>query len=67
MMGLRLSEGVPLSRLSQLAGTSDWPFTSQQIEPLISEGWLSLENDQLIANFEGRLRLNYMLQALLAS
>ena len=67
MMGLRLSEGVPLSRLSQLAGTSDWPFTRQQIEPLISEGWLSLENDQLIANFEGRLRLNYMLQALLAS
>ena len=67
MMGLRLSEGVPLSRLSQLAGMTDWPFTRQQIEPLISEGWLSLENDQLIANFEGRLRLNYMLQALLAS
>ena len=67
MMGLRLAEGVPLSRLRELTGADKWPFAKQALDDFISEGWLALSDERLIATFEGRLRLNYILKTLLAS
>lgn len=66
MMGLRLAEGVPLSRLTRLAGQTDWPFSQTALAPFIEQGWLSLEHDTLTASLEGRMRLNYILEKLLA-
>lgn len=65
MMGLRLAEGVPLSRITRLTGRTDWPFTQDALTPFIESGWLTLEGDHLAASFEGRIRLNYILQKLL--
>ena len=65
MMGLRLAEGVPLSRITRLTGRTDWPFDKQALAPFIEAGWLSLNGDHLSASFEGRIRLNYILQKLL--
>lgn len=68
MMGLRLAEGVPLSRLSALQDTSvGWPFDASYIEQFVEAGWLDVTKTHMKASFEGRLRLNYILQALLAS
>ena len=65
MMGLRLSEGVPLSRLQHLTSHQNWPFAPADLAPFIEQGWLSLTDDYLSASFEGRLRLNYILGRLL--
>ena len=65
MMGLRLAEGVPLSRITRLTGRTDWPFDKQALAPFIEAGWLSLDGDHVSASFEGRIRLNYILQKLL--
>jgi len=68
MMGLRLAEGVPLSRLSAVQDTSaGWPFDAGCIQQFQDEGWLEVTPTHMKASFEGRLRLNYILQALLAS
>ena len=67
MMGLRLAEGVPLARLTRLTGRTDWPFDKEMLAPFIAEGWLSLSDDRLSCSLEGRMRLNYILQSLLAS
>lgn len=66
MMGLRLAEGVPLSRITRLTGQSEWPFAPDTLTPFIEAGWLRFDNDHLSASFEGRIRLNYILQKLLA-
>lgn len=65
MMGLRLAEGVPLSRLQARTGLADWPFDQEVMARLIEAGWLRCDEDVLAASFEGRLRLNYILQSLL--
>lgn len=67
MMGLRLAEGVPLSRLTALTGRKTWPFAEDALDDFIKEGWLTLSENRLCASFEGRLRLNYILKTLLAS
>ena len=66
MMGLRLAEGVPLSRITRLTGARDWPFSQDALTPFIAAGWMRLDGDHLVATFEGRIRLNYILQKLLA-
>ena len=66
MMGLRLAEGVPLSRVTALTGRKDWPFDTAKLTPFIEQGWLHFDGTHLAASFEGRVRLNYILQALLA-
>ncbi len=66
MMGSRLAEGVPLSRLEALAGA---PWTTI-LDPaardrLIEVGLLVDDPDRLIATDSGRQRLNGILRALL--
>ena len=66
MMGLRLAEGVPLSRLRNLCGITDWPFDRQAVSSFIEAGWMTITDDVVRLNLEGRLRLNFILQELLA-
>lgn len=60
LMGLRLTEGVPLQRLRELGVDTDhWPSRDQ----LIADGLL-LQDEKLKATAKGRLLLNAVLQAL---
>ncbi|MBB6253574.1 radical SAM family heme chaperone HemW [Nitrospirillum iridis] len=64
MMGLRLAEGVSLSRLAaEGAGLS--PVNPAAVERLTRHGFLTRDNDRLVATPEGRQRLNGVLAALL--
>ncbi|MGZ9097235.1 MAG: radical SAM family heme chaperone HemW [Micavibrio sp.] len=67
MMGLRLSEGVPLARLEHESGkTSDNFFDPKKIKSLCDEGYLSMANDHITATAAGRQRLNALLSYLVA-
>lgn len=67
MMGLRLSEGVPLARLEFESGkTSDTFFDPKKIKSLCDEGYLSMANDHITATAAGRQRLNALLSYLVA-
>ena len=67
MMGLRLQEGVPVSRLSNELG-NDWQtiITPHRLSAMVDEGMLVFDNDRLIATPEGAQRLNGLLSYLLA-
>ena len=67
MMGMRLKNGVPLSRLQAHLGLTSWPFAPDLVSPLTEAGWLTITDDVCRASDEGRLRLNYLLGRLLAS
>lgn len=66
MMGLRLTEGVPLARLSDELG-GDWQavIAPKKIEAMIDEGMMTRNNDILIATPQGMQRLNGLLSYLL--
>lgn len=66
MMGLRLAEGVPLSRLRTLCDFADWPFEKQAVSSFIDAGWMIITDDVMRLTLDGRLRLNFILQELLA-
>ena len=57
MMGLRLAEGVSLTRLSE----TDITLDDLWVERFITENWLIQKDGQLIATAEGRQRLDYIL------
>ena len=61
MMGLRLAEGVCLSRLSRSSIRLDETW----VKRFISENWLCQKGDRLIATSEGRQRLDYILGQIL--
>jgi oxygen-independent coproporphyrinogen-3 oxidase len=67
MMGLRLSEGVPLSRIERLGGR---PFADivapRRLTRLVDGGFLTLAGDRLVATATGRAVLNTLLGELLA-
>jgi oxygen-independent coproporphyrinogen-3 oxidase len=63
LMGLRLSEGVSLSRFERLAGQ---PLEATRLDGLIGQGLLTREGDRIAATPEGRLVLNGVLGRLLA-
>ncbi|PWR22535.1 coproporphyrinogen III oxidase [Zavarzinia aquatilis] len=67
MMGLRLTEGVPVARLERIGGA---PFHTliapRRLERLIAGGFLTLENGTLTATARGRAVLNTLLGELLA-
>jgi len=63
LMGLRLEEGVSLSRNERLTGTALPP---QRIAALIGEGLLIRDGDRIAATAQGRLVLDALLARLLA-
>ena len=65
MMGLRLSEGVDLTRLAAAGDTTrDSVIDRRRLEPLLAGGFLQQDGAQLKATPAGRLRLNAVLAAL---
>ncbi|GAB5388119.1 MAG: radical SAM family heme chaperone HemW [Alphaproteobacteria bacterium] len=67
LMGLRLSEGLPLGRLSSEAGT-DWQdlISADRVTMACEEGLLTASDTHLTATATGRQRLNALI-AFLAS
>ncbi|MGV8997591.1 MAG: radical SAM family heme chaperone HemW [Parvibaculaceae bacterium] len=63
LMGLRLSEGVSLSRFERLAGS---PLEATRLSGLVSQGLLTRDGDTIAATADGRLVLNGVLGRLLA-
>lgn len=66
MMGLRLSEGVPLARVAAETGRplADW-IDPARLEGLIRHAMLEWRGDVLVATRDGRERLNAVLSRLL--
>lgn len=66
MMGLRLSEGVPLSRIETETGRplETW-VDPGRLESLLRHGMLERRGDSLVATTDGRERLNAVLASLL--
>jgi putative oxygen-independent coproporphyrinogen III oxidase len=66
VMGLRLREGVDLSRLQAIAGQSlDQLLELEALDRLIADGLLERRGRQLAATAAGRQRLNALLAAIL--
>ncbi len=63
MMGLRLNEGISLSRFETLRGKS---ISSDKLIHLQQDGFLKRQDDRLIATPKGRMVLNGVLKELLA-
>ncbi len=66
MMGLRLSEGIPLARLRQETGLPlEDSFDPSVITDLVDAGYMELSGQTMRATKEGRQRLNAVLSLLL--
>ena len=66
LMGLRLAEGVPLSRIEAVAGRPAGElFDRETLRLLTGEGYLSFDAHRLVATDAGRQRLDGMLALLL--
>ncbi len=65
MMGLRLVEGVSRKRLEEIAGQNVERLFSRSLATLIEGGFLTLDEEHLVATAAGRQRLNAVLTALL--
>ncbi len=66
MMGLRLAEGIPRSRLEAFAGRGVEEMFGASLPRLVQGGFVTLEGERLAATAAGRQRLNAVLAALLA-
>ncbi len=66
MMGLRLVEGVPRTRLERVLGGALEARFATALPALIEGGFLVLDEARLAATPVGRQRLNAVLAALLA-
>lgn len=66
LMGLRLSEGVPESRLIDETGKGFEALNPDRLGALVDEGYLACRDAILRATPEGRLRLNTVLGYLLS-
>jgi len=62
LMGLRIDEGVSLTRYAELSGEA---LNANELAYLIDDGLLSREGDRLKATYEGRLVLNSVTETLL--
>jgi oxygen-independent coproporphyrinogen-3 oxidase len=62
LMGLRTDEGVSLQTYQEICGKK---LDKTRIKSLIEDGFLTLENDHLIATQKGRFLLNAVTEALL--
>jgi putative oxygen-independent coproporphyrinogen III oxidase len=66
MMGLRLAEGIPLSRFVAETGEEmSACLDPARLERLVAGGFLSVTGDRLLATADGRQRLNAVLGELL--
>ncbi len=66
LMGLRLTQGLSLARLTEETGlTLDEAYSNEALMTLEREGLLMRSETHLIPTFEGRLRLNSVIQYLL--
>ncbi len=68
LMGLRLSEGVPLARLETESGGRQWQeiISAEKRAALEGEGYLCDKDPQILrATTPGRLRLNLLIETLL--
>ncbi len=63
LMGLRLTEGISLSRYRALSGTA---LDSARLRPLVSSGFLTCTDDRVAATPAGRLVLNRVIAELAA-
>ena len=63
MMGLRLNEGISLSRFEILRGKN---IAGDKLIHLQQDGFLKRQGDRLIATPKGRMVLNGVLKELLA-
>ena len=60
MMGLRIEEGLSLSRIEELRGAK------LSIDPdLVEAGWLEIDGDRLRATRKGRMVLDALTRTLL--
>lgn len=66
MMGLRLSEGVDRARLEHAAACDAEELFGANLAPLVEGGFLTLDQQGLVATAVGRQRLNAVLAALLS-
>jgi putative oxygen-independent coproporphyrinogen III oxidase len=66
MMGLRLAEGIPRSRIEAVAERKVEDLFEPALTRLIGGGFLTLDDNRLAATAAGRQRLNAVLAALLA-
>ena len=66
MMGLRLAEGIPRVRLEALAERSIEDLFGPALAHLVEGGFVTLDDERLVATAAGRQRLNAVLAALLA-
>lgn len=67
MMGLRLTEGLPLARLRAIGGAAaDSLIAPRRVRDLVEEGYLDASPDLLRATAAGRERLDAVLAHLLA-
>ena len=64
MMGLRLTSGMPLS--PPYESLKDYQLNTEWVEDFCAEGWLKLEDGNLRADFDGRIRLNQILEKILS-
>lgn len=67
MMGLRLAEGVDLTRLSKLPGQRHDLIKSADIDLLVSSGLVTFRDNILTLTHEGKPVINAVLSKLLAS
>jgi oxygen-independent coproporphyrinogen-3 oxidase len=66
LMGLRLAEGIHRDAFARELGTQpEGLFERARLDALIAEGYLHLDDRQLVATAEGRLRLNAVIDHLL--
>ena len=64
MMGLRLTSGVPLS--PPYESLKAYQLNTEWVENFCAEGWLKLEDGSLRTDFDGRIRLNQILEKILS-
>ncbi len=65
LMGLRLTEGINLSRFQARTGrTLSQSVDAEVLDQCVAEGYLTLADGQLVATGEGRIRLDSLLSAL---
>ena len=65
MMGLRLTEGVPVARIEAIAGVPlRTAVDTGGLARLAAAGWLRLDHDRLVATPAGRQRLDALLRYL---